>query len=249
MATSVNEYRIYCVDETTFKTTYGTTPPTTCPTNTAHTVNPNSISIVSTISNSKVEVKEEDTPTGGHFQMKSMVCTCPVGQSIHDFTWPMPISALSFYYNVSTELTGDTFQLLMMPNTTLGTLIADVNVSDVTFTVSQTVIDNMKIGFTCILTDGVNSDDCGRVIAINTNLNTVTCETATTHAFLATSPTLVQFTAKPVDFFQFGNPGPVVVGCSKIGGSYLPAGKIVRLIYNNNGIVEHTFIPNLEYLY
>jgi hypothetical protein len=104
-------------------------------------------------------------------------------------------------------------------------------------------------GYNLSLTDGVNTDDCGRVVNINNTTSTVTFDVATTHAFSHTSPTYVRQTVRVIDDFTLGPKWLVSIGDSKIGGAYVPPNTIVRTIYTNKGNTSKVLYAQIEYLY
>lgn len=137
--------------------------------------------------------------------------------------------------------------MLIAPNTIIGTLTGNIPAGAISgIPVSQTVIDNTAIGFCLEFVDGGSTatNNVGRVIAviaIDTDNNEITIETATTQGFTAASPTYVRQTVEMIPNY--------VIGDAKIGGSYLPANTTVRVEYTNNNGSTGYFYPKIEYLY
>ena len=252
MTTKWIKWRIYCETEATWtegivNETAGI--PTNCFTNSGHTVNTNSQQILEELSDYTVTITEESTPTGGHFKSNSIKMVCPVGASQHDFSYPHPISVLSITIVTTSDHTGDTFENIVAPNTTIGSITSDITASDTVINVSQTVMDNSKVGYYINVTDGTNNDTLGRVLSLDTVNNTLTMETAAVNGFLASTPTIVQLTVKNIDNYIIGEPSRYEIGKDKIGGSYVPANTVIRVDYTNNGGSSKDFYAIIEYLY
>jgi hypothetical protein len=246
---SIHKWSIYCQTEGKIVDGFSYDPIVVCPNNNTHTVNLPA-SDMGPEGSTVVKIKEEEVATGGHWQVKMLALeNIPPGVNVFDYTWPYGISPLEINFQVSEDLLGDTLQVQMLPNTTVGNLTSDSFVGDTVLHVSPTVITNMKIGFEVTVTDGKTSDECGRCINVNAVDGTITVETALTHDYLAASPTYIKLTVVPVKYIKFGVVTRYDLGSSKIGASYLPANKIVRIIYTNNSGVNHNFYPCVEYLY
>ena len=248
---SVCKWRIYCNTESDWTYGYleeGQTP-STCFTDTGHTVNSNSHQMIGTVSNSQIVIQEESTPTGGNFKAVNYKLLCPTGLSSHDYTFPHPISALSITLPTVSDNQDDNLEVCVGPNTIIGSITSNVSVSDTVLTVSQTVIDNVQLGFYIDLYNGTNTENMGRITAIDTNALTITMEIATTQAFLASTPTYVRVTVNVIDEFTIGPPSRLEIGKDKIGGSYVPTGTIIRVKYINNGGSSKNFYCMIEYLY
>ena len=134
--------------------------------------------------------------------------------------------------------------------TTTGTITSDVTASDTVINVSQTVIDNVNIGYKIQLDDSTNTDDLGIVTAIDTDNKTITVDTAATQGFSAATPTYVKQTVCMVSDYEIGPAWEWVIGESKIGGSHLPANTTVEVKYtNNSAITAKKLVAKIEYLY
>ncbi len=199
----------------------------------------------------EILIKEENIRTGGHYQAQSYELDVPAstGWVTKDISWPIPVSILSAEWVNRSEYNHDEAEFQIAPDTIIGTISVDVSVGTTEITVSSTVIDNAEVGYYIILTDGANSDDCGRIISIDSDNSKITVETATTNSFASATPTYVKQTVKMVPHMQLNANSRTQLGESKIGGSYIPANKILRLRYNNTDGVAKTFSFILEYLY
>lgn len=248
----VNRYKIYCTTDSKMEYVWGTEPPTKCPTNTAHTVDLDSVAIHQTIGESVVRVKEEDIPTGGHFRVETITINSAADETkVVDISWPIPISVLEIVVHPTTGMQMDHVSVNISPNTIIGALTADVAIGATTFNVSPTVTANTAIGYHLCLTDGTNTDACGRVLAIDTTNGTVTMETPTTHAFAAATPTYVTQDIYMMYQHELAvSDTPFHVGGSKIGASYIPANTTIRITYHNSSSTNPKhFVASVEYLY
>ncbi len=253
MASSVNKYRIYCTTEEKFIVGYGTDAPTACYTDTAHTVNENSVQLMNTISSQQVYIQEEagQYRTGGNFGARAFSFSC-AANSVTSFvsSFPYPISLLTAQAQVSEENVGDTLDFGMGENTTIGILTQGNSIGATVFTVSSTVITYICIGLEVRLFNGVTSNQCGRCIAVNTVNNTITVETATTDDFTASSPvTYVQVTRYILRNYLMLTPGIHQMGFSKIGAAYVPTNTVGTAIYTNTSDQIKTFCFLVEHLY
>ena len=118
-----------------------------------------------------------------------------------------------------------------------------------TLNVSSTVISYIKVGFNVNLTDGINSDNIGDVIEINSDTSTIIVNGAPQHNYNDTSPTYVQMSILYMDNVKLGPPMNYPIGEAKIGSSYVPAGTIIQSKYINNSNVDKKLFAYIEYLY
>lgn len=189
------------------------------------------------------------TPTGGNYQVTSKGGDCLAGVTIFDFVWPIPITVLAMSFPSAKYNNGDDITITIAPDTVTGVLTAPVLVGDVTIALSQTAIDNTKVGFFLTLDDTVNAADLGRVISIDTGALTVTMETPSEYAFAAGTTFVKQNIIAFHDFnFQIGLTNNTF-GLAKLTGTYIPANTIVRARYVNNDLHTKKFYAYIELMY
>jgi hypothetical protein len=249
---AVYEYRVWCTTDNAWFTTWGEEEPTVCPDNSGHAIDASKTYITRKVSETQMEVKEEDVPTGGHYQVQCHAFDCPgpaTTKTTHDITYSENVSGLAFGWNSDADMEGDVVDLSVAPNTTIGAITADVGAPDTVINVSSTVTDNIDVGFIVTLFDGTNTSVCGKCTAKDAGAGTITVETAPGQAFLAATPTYVQMTVYMMRNFEIGPPGRYIIGESKIGGSFVPAGTTIRVEYVNNGANQVRFRPWCEKLY
>lgn len=251
--TTLYKYALTCSNEATTKYVWRDetdATPTKCPDDSSHTIIASSVRIVDKREQNTVVVKEESTPTGGNFRTESVPFDIPAGTThTEDKSWNYNVSVLDVFYISTSDHIGDTLEIIVAPNTTIGIITGNVDIGTTTINVSQTVVDNTMIGYYINLTDGVNNDSLGEVIDIDKDNLTITCSIPTTNSFSASSPTYVVQNIYMLRDFEIGPPFHIVIGECKIGGSSIPAGITVRVNYKNNGIVSKRFVPYIEYLY
>lgn len=194
-------------------------------------------------------IEEENIKTGGHYQAASWKLTLSVGESTEelDITFPIPVSVLAAEWSNSEVLVGDSVEVCVAPDTMTGVITSAVSTSTTVIPVSQTVVDNARLGYYAKLDDGTNADDLGRIVAIDKAGLTVTVETATVNAFAVN--TSFKQTIKLLNKSPLPDTGRVQIGQSKIGGSYLPTGTVIRIKYYNDSNTAKDFVFWMEYLY
>lgn len=116
--------------------------------------------------------------------------------------------------------------------------------------VSQTVIDNAKIGYEFKVDDLTNSNDVERVIGIDKINNKIYVEKNITNSFSALSPTYMRQTVYILKNYIIGEPWEQEIGTSKIGGSHVPTDTLITIKYNNTSTTEDVnFVGRVEFLY
>lgn len=245
------QWRLRCTTDTRFEYIWSETEPTLCPTDGAHTIDSSKTTIVDKIADNLIQIKEESTPTGGNFRAETKTINVPANTTqSFDYSWDFPIAVYAVYFVTTTDHEGDIIDLEVGPETTIGTITSDVSASTSVIPVSSTVLGYIEIGFEFNLTDGVNNDDLGYVTDIDLVNSTVTTQTATTNSFLAATPTYVQQSVHMVENYEIGPPWEYVIGESKIGGSYVPSGTVVRVTYTNSDVSNaKKIIFKIEYTY
>lgn len=207
-----------------------------------------------------VKVQEEDLDpekktAGGHYRCIGLdhvvPASDPVGDITYtDFSFPFKTALLDFKFTPPPNSMGDKISVIFAPNTIIGAITSDVTASDNVFNVSPTVLDNIEIGFTFKLFDGVNQDNCGLVTEIDKIAGTVTTDGSATNAFAAATPTYVQMEVYAVQHVRLCCDNIVFdIGDEKIGGSPMDKDIVFRFEYQNNEGTAKTFTGLLGFLY
>jgi len=244
----VKLWNVYCTFDNKWTTIYAKTAPTTCPENNGHSIDTGKTYSSEEISQNIVIIKEEDTPTGGHFGVRTVKLTCPANAtSTHTLIWPHPITGLGIGFNSQDIHQGDLITMAVFKNVITGVIIAPVAVGSKTIYVSPTVLLHVNVGYFFKLFNGIYQDDLGRVIGIDKVSNKITVELPTVHAF--NPGTFVQQTIKMLQDFELGMAGHYDLGGKKIGGSYVPANTPISVDYVNKSNIDKVFLGWTEFLY
>jgi predicted amino acid-binding ACT domain protein len=190
--------------------------------------------------------EEEGKETGGRFRAEKMEVS--VGASVGDYSntysYPTDRALLAAEVDVATEWIGDEVSVHVSPDTIIGTLTSESAASATIHDVSQSVIDNIALGFIV----SINGEDLGECIAIDTVNLKITTQTSL--AASAPSSTPVKITIIMADHVPMTAAVSKIVGESKIGASHLPANTVVKVIYHNlTGGSARTFKKTMETLY
>lgn len=205
-----------------------------------------------TVSEQSLMVKQEvtpegKTPTGGRNDAESKSLTCPVGDSLHDFSWPFPVSLTKLHGLVDATFQGDSFSVSVAPDSAVANLDADVSVGESVLKLDT--VDHVYPGLAVALDDTQRTDNLGRVSSVDQGNVTVTVSAPVTQGFLRDTPTKVLGAQHIVTDYVFGAAGGFAIGDSHALGTYLDAGTVVRLTFRNQGSVDKMFYPTFEYLY
>lgn len=201
----------------------------------------------------KVSIIEYDSSSISIQQRYGMECfafnAAPNTITSSTKTFKINIAVLNGQICVKDNMVGDEIRWVATPNTTVGVLMANAATGATQFTVSPTVVQNVIPGLHLTITDGVNTNECGQIIDVNTGNNTIQAEFATTNSFLAVSPTYVQITAQFVNI-ELGAPGFLMVAGHKIGSAALPKNYPMTCYYTNKSLdTTKRVVAYVEYLY
>ena len=249
--TTINNYQIYCTSESQWVNTWGTTVPTTCANNTAHTVDSNSVQIVGALSSQTVNLNNEITPTGGHYQCctKSFDINTLSTSSL-TFSFPIPVNILDGWLTSVDNQKNDIVTVYLAPDTVIGVITSNVITSDTIINVSPTVISNAQIGYLINLTDGTNASTNSKIIAIDTVNSRITLEAAVGYNFSAATPTYVRMSIVYMESIELGPGAFMRFGAFKsYHAAYLPANTPMKIVYENNSQLTQHPVIFFEYLY
>jgi hypothetical protein len=254
----LSEWKVFCTTEDTYVSGFlnsNLDEPNICFNNNTHVITRNLTKLVNRISNINVSIKEEDVETGRHFAIFTKIIDIPAGVSgatdvvsIHDVSWPFPISMVDVFFSTDSTHSGDRVTALVGPNTTIGVITAGVTAGVTsTISVNSTVNDNIDIGMFVTLTNGVTSTDLGCVIGKNFNNSEITTEFISDVSFDTGS--YVQITLKMMNNFYLLPNKDYILGANKIGASHVPANTLTQVCYTNHDGLAKRFVFNIEYLY
>lgn len=231
--TTVYRYRLWCTSDMKYEYVWAETAPTTCPTNTAHTIDADMTTIIEVNRPDAVLLKEEfASPTGGNAKVwGEQVNITQNTTTVINLSWPFPVTILSGNMFAPEGSDGDLIELVVAPDVTVGAIVAPVAPGATVISVSPTVIEHIMVGYYAKLDNGTNQDDLGRVININKDLNQITIETATVHAFSPLTPTYVKMTVKVIENLRLDSKRYYDFGKKKQGGKTIPANIVIRITY------------------
>jgi hypothetical protein len=249
------KYRIWCNADNKYEYVYlseDDPAPTTCPTNAGHSIG--DVSIESEISSEDVIVSNEiiiqeeisTNKTGGHFKIAGFDFDVPasIGVFQKDFLFPTARALLSAHVHVSSDWVNDVVAIHVAPDSIIGTISSAGAINDTVFDVQQSVIDNIMVGY-LVQVDNQKLGECVSIDPVNLQITT---ENGLTSAVQAND--YVKITVEMVKNIKFTVGGVTKnIGESKIGSSYLPAGQVLRVVYDNKTAVEKKFHFNVEMLY
>ncbi len=249
MTSTIYRWRVFCEAGHGIQYTWNPTKPITCPLTAGHAIDQNATVSIEKIDPNIVTIKEENGETGGNFKTESKVLiTQPNSVSTMDVTWTYPISVLEAYFVPTIDNLDDELEILVAPNTTVGVIVQNASSGAVSCVVSPTVISYLFAGYRMHITNGVTIDNLGRCLSINKDTSTVEFENALANNYSIGS--YVQMTIPLVEKYVIGPPNVrYVIGEGKIGGSFVPANTIARLVYTNKTNTVKKFYSYIEYLY
>lgn len=235
LMTTVNKYQIYCITEATWKTVWAEEAPTVCPTDSAHTVNLDSVAIINTVNSLEVTVKQ---PTDGYFivegyQFPFEACT-PGEVQVANYSFDETILLWKTSFNVSESMLGDEFSIVINPDTVIGGITAMADIDDTVIHVTSTVTDNVTTGMYVTLdADGSPpyTNIC-KILAIDKDAGTITIKSPLTESFPPGSIVyLIMYMAKNI---ALDSTYPSEYGEKGFAAKQIPKGTLLRLYYTNN---------------
>lgn len=226
----------------------GFSEPILCPNNLAHTISVLEERLVSTVKIKEEFLEAGQVPTNGYFRYEGFRVTCAANSvTEYPFFWPFPISPTVIKLHIRPTHINDIVNTYISRNKIIG-VITRTTVDGLTvLPVSSTVLQYIKPGFLCKLTNGVNTDDLGQVISVNKTDATITVSSPTTNSFNIGS--YIKMTIHNIKNFYLYAEGACVIGNSRIGSSYLPANTEILLVYDNTSNDEKVFNWEVEYMY
>lgn len=199
---------------------------------------------------SEVKIVEEYVRTGGRFQCRNVVLDITSsGVVTKDVSFAIPINLLSAEFVIEEEHLGDSIECAGGPYTVIGTLSESVSSSGTELSIATPVFDKIEAGFYLGYTaDMVNFTELGVITALDSANSTVTIHEELPVTLPSGTPIYIE--AKFVVDFELHNKARHTIGDTKVGASYLEAGKALQFRYNNkSGITGKKFSVMLEYLY
>jgi len=140
----------------------------------------------------------------------------------------------------------DELEIEVSPNTLIGALISNMSTGDTKLYVSQTVIDNLKLGnYVGLYQTGTTYIELGRVVEIGENY--VVTDTPSTVS--ANAGSYISMSFKIIPYMYINSPSRIEIGKDIPTGQRIPANTIIRVIYKNNNSTNKKVSILVEYLY
>lgn len=231
---SVNRYKIYCTTESAYIEGWGTDEPTSCYNNNTHTVNPNSVQLMETVSTSVVQINQNTYANGNNFGVRNITLSAASSSTTTDsYTFAIPTTMHSFYFNADSEHIGDKIDIAANLNQTVGMLGENISPGDTIIHVPVAISLYGYLGFYIRVTDGVNTNDLGYIVSMDKVNNTVVVKTPATNSFDKTN-TFVQMTYYVIKDFTISGIGHHAFGSDLLSGANIPLNTAVSFTYTNN---------------
>lgn len=197
-----------------------------------------------------VEILEESPATGGNFRCDMKIFNVNTGDNTFDFSYKIPISILTITMMThGSYLKDNIIDFIVGHNTNIGLITQDVSQNDIIINVDQNVIDNIQLGFHIKIKDDVNTSNGGKVINIDSSLNTITIETGSENDHLLTDGTSIRRYQYLIKDYVIFSEQSQTFGGEKIGTMSIPALTTMRIKYNNVSNYSGIMGVKISYLY
>jgi hypothetical protein len=249
MATTLNNYRVFCNTENKFVNTWSKVAPTNCPNNISDNINISTITVIDSLSSQNVNVLQSSLGfTNQFYQVQGFEIIIPGNTTvIKDISWPFNISIMTMNFQPSEDNIGDIINGFAGPNTTIGIITANITQNVSVLNVNSTVIQNIKTGYIVNLTDGIENIIMGQCIHIDKVNSRITCDIPSSINLSAGS--YLQVSRQIIKNIKFKSNNTIEIANKILTSSSFPANTIARLIYTNNSNTDKIFSFFTEYEY
>lgn len=249
--TTLTRYLVPCLTEgENVPTDYMDHVPTRCPNNVDHIIDPLNIFAESVVHTKTVRIDDTcDIKTGGYFRAdQHQMSIDPSTTSMYDVRYPYNVGVYSVTFMPGTENIGDTFHIIGLPNTPIGTLTANLDIGLTILSMtpySGFEMASLNPGFVLNIYDGTNYIELGHILAVTGS----TIEFSTPVPTTLSSGLQVQIGIPRVLGGKFITTNTMPLGMAKIGSSPMAAGKSFRVYYNNSTDQAKTINFIVELIY
>lgn len=227
--------------------------PTVCRNNTTHTIAGIPL-VMERIDPAEVTVKEMQTPTGSaSYAFDTIEFTATANSTtVGEEGWEDDINVLSFTYVTTAEHTGDTFTAMIGEDSEVCPPATDVAPNDTVIVIpSSMFLPYLSRGNKLKITDTKNTNDLGFIRNVNYANCSITVQTGAANAFSSSDSKLLitRIFAGRTGPIEIGPAWSYTIGKDKIGSSYVPAGKKVKIEYTNKSDKDKRFVVIVRYMY
>lgn len=226
--------------------------PVVCRNNTAHTIIGIPI-VTQRIDPAEVTVKEVQTVAGSSSYAFDTIEFTALANSttIGEEHWEDDINVLSFTYVTAAEHTGDTFYASIGDDSEVCNVATVLSSNSIVIIVPSSVfLPYLCRGYKIKVRENNIINDLGFIRAVNYSNCTITVSIPTVNEFTTGAKLLItRVFAGRTGPIEIGPAWSYTIGDDKIGASYVPAGKSVRITYNNKSDQDKRFVIIVRYLY
>lgn len=243
------KFSLRCVVEAATLIHWAESQPQACPHNPAHALDHALTAVLDSRYDDAIvaAIREEpaESDTGGHFQSPDYEIDVPagVGPTVRDITWPFPVSVLAAKFAPPDAWEGDAVEVQVAPDTLFGVTAGAALAGAKIFSASAAALDIIKVGYWLKVAD----EDLGRAVAVDKAAGAI--ETEGVCSVDRPAGSTLKLTIKMMPWKALKSKYPWVVGDSKIGGSLIKKGTVVRVIYHNVNGLPKKFRFEIELLY
>lgn len=176
-----------------------------------------------------------------HVQMPTIPATTEQGDEAAtvqvDLTWPWKVSILEADWVNEVEHKGNQVFMVVSPNTVAGAFGDTGLVGDTVITVSPTVTESVKLGYSIKVDCTIGGNDgtlLGKVTAIDHDTNELTLDTPLATQYEVGELIYIEYDVTD-EWRSLGSNGITVVGSGRQGGTTIPLGRVVRFKYRYRG--------------
>jgi len=244
--TTVYYYSYFCVTENKTKYVWDSKLSSVCKADESHTIVPESITVIDSITSDSVTIIPEKGETNGRYRAESKCMTVPGQSKVSiDMTWPINIGVNCVSFTPSERNNGDVINCYVFPNTTIGVLGTNCVEGSNQLLLMSHKVSLIQPGFLLHITTPTGTHDCGQVTAVDGN--TFTFENSVPETYNVGS--LVQFTVNNIRNFILAEGHRVTLKSPGSTNSFIPKNNLVRVTYENKKDTETKFIFHYEYIY
>lgn len=257
MSGTINQWRIFCIDENQFVTGY--LPDTVqqcrvCFNNNQHIINESSGTVLQTISpNTTVISTQPSGLTNGNYRREGRIMNVQPGPGVittQTTTFAYNIGMLAFCIDIAPHNIGDMIEALIMPRSfaPIGILQANVISGQTVIPIPSQTITYLQVGFQLVLINNLTGfmEEESEILHINSTDNTVTLQTGVTTGFNAGS--YITFLMKRCKTLYLNNNSNIQLG-NFLRASLFPKTMQAQLRYTNNTSEAKTFVYSSDYLF